>query len=76
LGADFIRSANEHAGSLEKFLEKLDVLRCLAAQGHFAFDGEALEAYLASYREAGYPPVSHSETYRQAYHPAYRIIRK
>ena len=76
LGVDFIRSANEHTGSLEKFREKLDVLRQLAVAGHFSFQADALEAYLTAYRDAGYPPVSHSETYRRAYHPAYRIIRE
>ena len=33
-----------------------------------------LENYLEAYKEAGYPMVSHSEQYRQAYKPAYRIV--
>ena len=28
------------------------------------------------YEKAGFPPVSHSETYRAAYHPAYRVVLK
>lgn len=32
------------------------------------------EAYLAEYRKNGCPAVSHSEIYRQAYHPAYRVV--
>jgi len=35
---------------------------------------EELEAYLEEYKRAGYPMVSHSEQYRQAYKPAYRIV--
>ena len=35
---------------------------------------EALETYLSSYRQSGYPMVSHSDAYRKAYSPAYRII--
>ena len=75
LGAEFIRSANNHTGSLELFLQKLNVLRTLTAQGVFAFGLEDLEAYLRSYEQAGYPPVSHSQTYRQHYYPAYRVIK-
>ena len=74
LGREFIRSANAHKGNMERFLKKLDVLRSAAAQGIFSFDTNALEAYLADYAKAGYPPVSHSETFRSAYHPAYRIV--
>ena len=74
LGRDFIRSAAKHKGTLDSFLNKLEVLRMLTAEGVFAFDLEALNTYLSEYKAAGYPAVSHSEQYRQAYKPAYRII--
>ena len=75
LGAEFIRSANTHVGSMERFLEKLEVLRQLAAKGTFNFCAEDMEKYLQLYKQAGYTPVSHSRTYRQHYRPAYRVIR-
>lgn len=31
-------------------------------------------AYVAHYRKMGCPPVSHSEAYRAAYYPAYRVV--
>ena len=74
LGNAFIRSAAEHKGNPERFLEKLEILRTLTAEGCFSFDPEALETYLTAYRAAGYPPVSHSETYRCHYRPAYRVV--
>ena len=74
LGEDFIRSSEEHKGNLNGFLIKLDVLRKVTASGAFGFTPEELEAYLEAYKEAGYPMVSHSEQYRQAYKPAYRIV--
>lgn len=74
LGADFIRSANAHQGSLDNFLQKLEILRQLTREGRMPFSIEALDAYLETYRQAGYPMVSHSDTYRNAYSPAYRII--
>ena len=74
LGEDFIRSSEEHKGNLNGFLIKLDVLRKVTASGVFGFTLEELENYLEAYKEAGYPMVSHSEQYRQAYKPAYRIV--
>lgn len=74
LGQDFIASAAKHKGTLDSFLNKLEVLRKLTAEGVFTFDTNALSAYLSEYKAAGYPAVSHSPEYRQAYKPAYRII--
>ena len=76
LGKAFIDSAAKHKGTLDSFLNKLEVLRKLTSEGVFAFDLDALNAYLSEYKAAGYPAVSHSEQYRQAYTPAYRIIWK
>ena len=76
LGQDFIASAAKHKGTLDSFLNKLKVLQTLTTEGVFAFDLDALNAYLSEYKAVGYPAVSHSEQYRQAYTPAYRIIRK
>ena len=74
LGQDFIASAAKHKGTLDSFLNKLEVLRKLTAEGVFTFDTNALSAYLSEHKAAGYPAVSHSPEYRQAYKPAYRII--
>lgn len=76
LGYDFVRSSREHQGSLNGFLLKLDILRRVAADGAFGFSLEELEDYLREYQKAGYPMVSHSEQYRKAYRPAYRIVLK
>lgn len=76
LGAAFIRSAALHKGSLDSFLEKLELLRQTVLDGHFAFTLEELDCYLSQYKQAGYPMVSHSSRYRDAYHPAYRIVLK
>ena len=76
LGRIFIRSAREHRGDLNSFLQKLDLLRTLTAEGIFGFTAEELETYLQDYAQAGYPAVSHSRTYRENYHPAYRIVLK
>jgi len=76
LGADFIRSAALHRGSRDAFEKKLTILRQLAEAGSFSFSPSELDAYLTSYKAAGYPMVSHSCRYREAYRPAYRIVLK
>lgn len=75
LGQAFLRSAQLHQGRQERFLEKLELLRQLTGQGLFAFDSRALDAYLGEYARQGYPAVSHSQRYRRAYSPAYRVVR-
>jgi len=75
LGKAFIDSAAKHKGTPESFLSKLEALQALTAEGVFAFGTDDLNAYLAEYKAAGCPMVSHSAQYRQAYKPAYRIIR-
>lgn len=74
LGKDFIASAAKHKGTLDSFLNKLEVLQELTAEGVFAFDLDSLNSYLSEYKAIGCPAVSHSDPYRQAYKPAYRII--
>ena len=76
LGRDFISSAAKHKGTTDRFLNKLEVLQKLTVEGVFAFGTDALDAYLSEYKAAGYPVASHSEQYRTAYTPAYRVILK
>ncbi len=74
LNRDFVRSAVLHRGSMDAFLEKLNVLRELAKEGAFGFSAQELEDYLEPCLESGCPPVSHSGAYRAAYRPAYRVV--
>ena len=76
LGKIFLQSAGAHQGNLPVFLQKLELLRKVTKAGVFGFTSEALEEYLAEYKKAGYPMVSHSRRYREAYHPAYRVVEQ
>ncbi len=76
LNRDFCESANIRRGSMEDFLAKLDILTSEFPRFGFGFSADQLEDYLKKYREAGCPAVSHSEKYRLAYKPAYRVILK
>ena len=71
---DFVRSAALHKGSMDAFLEKLSLLREAFDEIGFTFTREDLDAYLTKYALEGYPMVSHSAIYREAYAPAYRVM--
>lgn len=70
----FAYTANQHRGSMESFLHKVDQLSSLCAAGVLPFTHHQLEQYLASYKAAGYPAVSHSGGYRELYSPHYRVV--
>ena len=64
----FFLSARRPAGSLEGFREKLALLYKLP------YPAAEVDAFLAEYAARVYPMLSHSETYRAANSPAYRVI--
>ena len=72
----FCRSAEMVQGNADAFSCALEDIRRGCAEGYLPFGTDELEAWLDTYRKQGMPMVSHSETYREAYHPAYRIIRQ
>lgn len=72
----FIASSNSHAGDESRFLAALDELCTRFDEIGFLFTKEELAAYIDMYIEAGIRPVSHSERYREAYHPSYRVVKE
>lgn len=75
LNALFVRTANSHTGSLEGFRAKLSLLRGMVARGEITCcTPAALEEYLTEYEAQGFPPTRHSEAYRAAERPAYRVL--
>ncbi len=60
----------------ERFREQLALLARLAENGYFRFSAEEFQTYVRAYLSEGIRPVHHSDTYRTAYTPAYRIIRR
>lgn len=68
----FVATSKAVTGNVDRFKESLMLLVDLCEDKvlPFAQARQEIETYL----EAGCPVCSHSETYRKAYHPAYRII--
>lgn len=75
VGEAFLRSAEQVRGDFGRFAEKLERLRQLPEE-ILPFARAELEARLTSYAAQGFPPCSHSEEYRRAYRPAYRVLLK
>ncbi len=62
-------------GAAAWFGAALDLLLSMADAGELPFAPQDASAQIAAYRAAGCPSVHHSEAFRAAYHPAYRIVR-
>lgn len=72
----FALSAESPAGDPAALEEKLRCLLELAREGRLPFSYEAARRAAASWREAGFPACHHSEAFRAARAPAYRVIRR
>lgn len=70
----FINTAAAVHGDAVRFEQKLAVWLQCCREGLLPFDAFDAASYIARLKDAGYPPVSHSEAYREAYHPAYRVV--
>lgn len=71
----FACSAEHHDGAKALLEEKLDVLLRLAAKGELPFSLEATRAAVDAWKKAGLPACHHSEPFRRAYAPAYRLMK-
>lgn len=69
----FTRSAQPR-GTSEGLWKKLGELTGLAWTGDLPLNVPDLELFLAIYETHGCPPLHHSEGYRAAYRPHYRVI--
>lgn len=71
LNAMFVSSAKDVPQDKSQFIRYLEDF----AEKDF-FDKESTSVYLRNYSASGYPAVHHSSAYRDAYQPAYRIVRR
>lgn len=70
----FVLSAEKSSGDRSVLEEKLAALLSLAEAGKLPFLLEETAAVVETWRQAGFPACHHSERFRAAYHPAYRVI--
>ena len=72
----FRLSSRMPRGTAEELEQRLSCACGLAAEGRLPFSEEDLAAALRAWRESGFPPQHHSEEFRAAYAPAYRVIHR
>ena len=72
----FARSAAMPHGDADALQEKLTVLRRLIHSGALPYSTAEADAELDDWRKNGFPACRHSEEYRAAYRPAYRVLHR
>ena len=69
-------SAQEPCGGEESLEIQLTIALSMAKNGELPFSFESLDQEIIPWRSAGFPARHHSEVFRNAYAPAYRVIKK
>ena len=72
----FVTSAKQEVNGRTALLEKLEVANELVKEGLLPFAEKQFKEALVQWAADGYPAIHHSETFRQSYHPTYRVIAK
>lgn len=72
----FALSAETPCGDTAQLEEKLEVLLALAREGRLPISEEEAASAAARWRDEGFPACRHSEPFRAAYAPAYRVVRR
>ena len=71
----FVESANTETGDDDIFLEKLELIKSMAACGMLPFTVQEAGKQIAEYLSGGIRPTSHTAVYHSHYSPAYRVVR-
>jgi hypothetical protein len=70
----FVQTAYAFPSAPDKLVKFCGCLGDLAEAGGVPFPRDEVERYFQSIASQGYPVVHHSERYRDAYRPAYRVV--
>ncbi len=72
----FVASAKQEPDGKTALTEKLKIARELVREALLPFAEKEFDEAVAQWAANGYPAVHHSDIFRKAYHPAYRVIAK
>jgi hypothetical protein len=70
----FVQTGRAYPSAPDKFEKFCACLGDLAAAGGIPFSRDEVERYVQALAERAYPVVRHSDAYRAAYRPAYRVV--
>lgn len=71
-----LQSAEDFSGTNENLVVKFGLLVVMAENNEIPFDIERVRNETNAFAKNGFKPVSHSESYKKAYTPSYRVISK
>ncbi len=71
----FMLSAS-YSLSLERFIQELDNVEDMIKKGLLPLSYDEYKTYIEKYRQDNYPLVRHTPTFRDMYHPHYRLMKK
>ena len=72
----FVASANHRKGTVKGLEEKIAACLKVCEAGEMPFSCDDMKAHFTEWKAEGYPAKSHTEIYRQNYHPAYRVMEE
>lgn len=72
----FLQTPQVFAPSTDRLLDYAGCARRLAKGGRLAFDADEVSGYFQELREGGFPAAHHSQVFRDAYRPAYRVVAR
>lgn len=70
----FLQTAQGYPASPDRLAKFCGCLGGLAAEGAIPFARDKVVEYFAQIARTGYPVVRHSQAFRDAYRPAYRVV--
>ncbi len=72
----FCLSAKREENGKELLIKKLEVAKELVRDDKLPFDSKSFNKSLDEWRAQDYPPIHHSDEFREDYHPSYRVVAK
>ena len=70
----FVVSSKQKSGNLTAFIEKLSLVKQAMEIKEIDYDSQLFTQELTAYEKLNFPPISHSNQYRQLYQPHYRVV--
>ena len=70
----FFLSAKREPNAAVELTQKLEIAKKLVSEHLLPFSTEEFKSAVEEWKNTGYPALHHSDAFRNAYHPAYRVI--
>lgn len=74
LGKLFAASAQKERNGISELENKLEIAKELVRENKLPFAADEFEKSVDEWRDSGYPAMHHSDAFRAAYSPSYRVI--